>query len=638
MTRQVKQNPVRYSFLMSWMALILVASIVGCASSSNPVASCEGVTCGGHGQCELQDGLAICVCETGYIGDRCHLCDSAYHFDGIDACVQDEICPAVDICGDHGTCADTGGVVACTCDTGYEGELCDQCAFAYIENAAGECVLAENCPGADICGDHGTCDDSSGVVVCVCETGYSGVQCVDCAEGYHLFEGACVEDETCPATDPCGPHSSCDDTSGIVICVCDNGYHSDGQGNCLENQVCPDPDPCGEHGTCDNSSGSIECICDTGYRGVWCNACAAGYHPGPLGDCLEDEFCPDPDPCGQHGSCDDTGGEVVCICETGYDGEFCADCAFGYVPQGDLCVEINDCHDYLFEEASYIYELALNDGGEEPCCFDYTGDGEPDSAFGAMVHSLAGLVGMDFNQVLQDRLVEGEICQLLEYHGLTDLQDNDSFSLPIFSGQDTDADYDNNLIGDEQFNVLESSFIHDQSECTAEPLELFEASLTGGELNATAASYGGLSMPVFPDTDPTDFVLQDVRLSADLVMGTHGIEAQNGKLGGVFKLDGYLTALNEMYADQCQCLGIDGPLMSWQIVDDQFEVTCQETPDSTCSDGDPEVCSMTDTTCAIMPVFLLSTDVDTDGDSINDAFSVGFEFEATSGEITAVIP
>ena len=45
---------------------------------------------------------------------------------------------------------------------------------------------------------------------------------------------------------------------------------------------------------------------------------------------LHPDSC-DPDPCNNHGSCDDTGGYALCNCNTGYDGGDCSVCAEGYI-------------------------------------------------------------------------------------------------------------------------------------------------------------------------------------------------------------------------------------------------------------------------------------------------------------------
>ncbi|MFO7735388.1 MAG: hypothetical protein R6W70_04135 [bacterium] len=68
----------------------------------------------------------------------------------------------------------------CVCNTGYTGENCDQCAEGY--EGYPDCKPKDSlCSGVD-CNGNGTCDEESGE--CSCHTGYSGENCDRCAEGY----------------------------------------------------------------------------------------------------------------------------------------------------------------------------------------------------------------------------------------------------------------------------------------------------------------------------------------------------------------------------------------------------------------------------------------------------------------------
>ena len=68
---------------------------------------------------------------------------------------------------------------------------------------------------------------------CVCRDRWAGPQCAACAAGYHSTGGGgsggsggeCVADEKC-APESCHGHGTCDDSTGTVRCVCDEGYAS----------------------------------------------------------------------------------------------------------------------------------------------------------------------------------------------------------------------------------------------------------------------------------------------------------------------------------------------------------------------------------------------------------------------------
>jgi hypothetical protein len=94
-----------------------------------------------------------------------------------------------------GTCDDSGGTVVCTCNEGYRGARCADCASGFTETD-GACLPA-TC-GADTCNESnggGTCDDSGGTVECTCTDGYLGPVCRQCAAGYHPDGDACAMDE-----------------------------------------------------------------------------------------------------------------------------------------------------------------------------------------------------------------------------------------------------------------------------------------------------------------------------------------------------------------------------------------------------------------------------------------------------------
>jgi hypothetical protein len=95
------------------------------------------------------------------------------------------------------------------------------------------------------CNGRGTCNMTS--ESCICNPGYTGPNCLSCADGYHA------------AADVCVPNAVCDS------------------------------DTCNNHGKCVQSAGSVSCICSAGYGNTateFCNTCAPGYSGYP--SCKED--------------------------------------------------------------------------------------------------------------------------------------------------------------------------------------------------------------------------------------------------------------------------------------------------------------------------------------------------------------
>ncbi|WP_170229912.1 hypothetical protein [Polyangium fumosum] len=241
----------------------------------------------------------------------------------------------------------------------------------------GVCVLEGSCQN-NPCGEHGTCDDSSGSALCTCAEGWAGATCASCdaAGGYHDDgSGGCTTDPCVP--DPCiSPDRVCDGSSGSAQCVCKPGTH-DERGVCVEDKTCL-PTTCSGHGSCNDEGGEAVCMCDVGWSGSACDACddAGGYHsdgnggcttdpclPNPCvaphasvctveggspvcgcdpgyhdqnGACVIDEVCT-PSTCSGHGACVVEGGHVVCTCDAGFAGDACDTCdaAGGYHSDGN---------------------------------------------------------------------------------------------------------------------------------------------------------------------------------------------------------------------------------------------------------------------------------------------------------------
>jgi hypothetical protein len=408
---------MRRAALLSATLLLAAPWAGGCAGGGSiadvadfsEAASCDGVTCSGHGTCVLSDGGPSCVCGAGYAGDACDECADGYHAAGGGECVPDPTCATDDPCGEHGTCDDSSGTINCLCDTGYAGTYCDSCYPGYHDDGTGDCILDQTClPNS--CAGHGACDDSSGVVVCTCDEGYAGSFCESCAGGFHDDgTGTCVRDEAC-AVDTCSRHGACDNTSGVAVCTCDEGYagehcescragyHDDGTGACVVDESCL-AGTCAGHGLCTDAGGVVICLCDEGYAGENCEGCAGGYHRDAFENCVPDEDCDAGDPCGEHGTCVDTTGEIACECDAGFAGEFCDACAPGYHDDGaGGCVVDETCQPATCsahgacDDSTGVVSCACDPGYAGTFCQTCAVDFHrlPDETCGADEHCAAG--------------------------------------------------------------------------------------------------------------------------------------------------------------------------------------------------------------------------------------------------------
>lgn len=178
----------------------------------------EADPCGAYGTCADSDTGVTCGCEAGYDGTRCDECIPT-HFAAADGqCLEREAC-ASDTCNNRGTCTDTTGLIDCACDATYGGDRCEACYPGYVE-LNGACVLAQMCQ-AGTCFGKGTCDDSTGLVACTCEPGYAapfcdgcaightGADCLTCETGYTDVNGVCT--------------AMCADGYYVAAEVCDDG-------------------------------------------------------------------------------------------------------------------------------------------------------------------------------------------------------------------------------------------------------------------------------------------------------------------------------------------------------------------------------------------------------------------------------
>src|SRR5262245_46559369 len=141
--------------MRTWMSVgaCVLSLLAGCDSATPPshvpVISpvygdpCRYSECSTHGQCAAADaGGPFCLCDVGYAGARCEVCEPGFHLDALNRCAPDRSCAAQasNPCGTHGGCDDRTGVIACECDLGYEGPRCTLCASGYERSPHGECL------------------------------------------------------------------------------------------------------------------------------------------------------------------------------------------------------------------------------------------------------------------------------------------------------------------------------------------------------------------------------------------------------------------------------------------------------------------------------------------------------------------
>ncbi|XP_077986618.1 multiple epidermal growth factor-like domains protein 9 isoform X2 [Glandiceps talaboti] len=235
----------------------------------------------------------------------------------------------------NSTCDNTTGILSCVCKSGYQGSLCDSCKDGYFHfNSSQTCQLCDCSTNGAL---NNTCDRFGH---CFCKGGVEGDKCDSCTDGYYnLTANGC---ETCK----CNGHSQqCDKITGVCD-SCSNhtiGNHCE---NCELNYYRDDtmgPEDACESCPCSERTSSQTCHYDPTYNNgtgdVICDSCKEGYSLPVCGDCADNYFmdnvtCIQCDCNGNinetdTGNCDPMTGQCLkCLYNT--TGDHCDECLPGY--------------------------------------------------------------------------------------------------------------------------------------------------------------------------------------------------------------------------------------------------------------------------------------------------------------------
>ena len=256
-----------------------------------------------------------------------------------------------DPCRNGGYCIDGMNTFTCVCQPGYTGVEC--------ETNINECAEVPS-----PCAENAGCSDTPGSFECKCLSGFEG-------DGYVSDEGGgCVDVDDCVST-PCENGGSCADAGPNAFdCECAEGWI----GATCESDVdeCMDgTDTCDDDASCANFPGTFECRCNEGFTGDG----ATGTHivvdesKTPSQQIVDYSGCSDIDdcansPCLNDGTCNDVGPEAfMCFCSTGWEGIVCSNDINECADETHACDPNAACHNRRGG-----YECVCNSG--------FTGDGE----------------------------------------------------------------------------------------------------------------------------------------------------------------------------------------------------------------------------------------------------------------------
>ncbi|XP_053611318.1 fibrillin-2-like isoform X2 [Plodia interpunctella] len=270
-----------------------------------------------HGHCRNTPGSYECQCDVGF-----ETTAGGYCVD-IDECSDRSLCKG-------GRCVNNEGSFQCVCEAGYR-----------PTPERGACVDVDECAEhPDLC-RNGRCHNTPGSFKCECSAGFTlsndGRTCLDeiqdlCYEKYE--DGHCSGPGSTPVT---RSQCCCSSSKGLhlgwgVSCkecprhgtkeyevLCPSGPSKDNGGADI-NECTMIPGIC-QHGTCENLEPGYKCICDPGY-----------HSDG-------DNICRDIDECDMYqshctgGQCRNTMGSFTCVCPPGTRFE----------PDEQICRDIDEC-------------------------------------------------------------------------------------------------------------------------------------------------------------------------------------------------------------------------------------------------------------------------------------------------------
>jgi hypothetical protein len=361
----------------------------------------------------------------------------------------------------------------------------------------------------------------------------------------------------------------------------------------------------------------------------------ADVPPADPCDSMDCSVAPDPS-CDDNGNVSTSAGDGTCMvgeddnayCDWATEATTCPD---GEICAGGACAEAGDPNDYAFSsDATYLSELTVPGIGES-CCFDFNGDGVNDNKLGTLLATLESQFNV--NELIGDAILDGSIAIVFEETGLDGHSDDESLGLNGFVCDSEDT-YEDKAAGNGNFLAEASSFL----EGTQSPLITFGAASIAGGLLEAGPSLFVLSLPLLDGVD-LNLTIHDTQIEAMASAGSNGsgLDLADGKLGGVIPLGELYNALNAFGDSQCQCLGLEGPLIGWMgegstaVCNSDYDVeTCNADPDT-------ETCATIAGACGLVTT-LLKADIDTNLNGVKDAISIGLNFVGVSATITGVVP
>lgn len=294
----------------------------------------------------------------------------------------------------------------------------------------------------------------------------------------------------------------------------------------------------------------------------------------------------------------------------------------------------------------WMVQLPADFDPPESCCFDFTGDGNPDNAYGALVSMFSIIYGDEaVSQELLDAAIEdGTLMRVVDWLELPADGGDGPVRFSIFDAASAQP-FSERAAGNGEFRLLPSSFgeygAHDQFNW---------GDRTGGQVQAGPSSLTLLLPELLTQTlVPMTIVDAIVTVPVDEQSnGVHSIDesrpgetpelAGGGMLGGVITGESLISFMDDRLG-ACDCAGFEG--LEYYLDSDAgtFILNCTGDIDPLgCGPEDEPYCEDLSIICSTISILPNVFDVDRDADSINESLSIGLRFAWTGATIDGLAP
>ncbi len=441
--------------------------------------------------------------------------------------------------------------------------------------------VATECPGDGPC-LVGLCDPSS-AELCVLVPAQGPCEGADaCAQPGTCVEGVCLS----PGSVECDDDNACtiDHCDALAGCV-----HLPKQSPCCvgTENLCEDDNPCTDD-SCDPATAACEYLpnaepCDDGDPCTVSNVCGQGACQGLPKDCDDLNPCTD----------DYCSADSGCI-TADLDGVPCDDLL--ECSTGDACVQgacVADTSQCVCEldgpmDAVRVVALALGQGGHLGEALDIDADEStcaPASDCSGGYNNALGLISAFANEALQDAVDNGDLLLVASFDGA----ESGTFDLGIYQAEAVDDDCDPTTTSCELLLDPESV-----ESGTCEPLINLAASLTGDQVQAGGPGfYFPFSLPLSAGAN-LDVILHDTQIQGTVTEDNDQITTFHGVVGGAIPKAALTAAIADLPDEG---LPVDKVLIEAVIA-------------------------------------AIEADIDTDGDGVGDACSIGFKLDGVDAVVS----